>query len=54
MGSEMCIRDRLLINYKHPINVRDRWNSTPSDEAKREKRVLVYNFLKALKAKNKS
>ena len=45
---------KLLINYKHPINVRDRWNSTPSDEAKREKRVLVYNFLKALKAKNKS
>jgi len=45
---------KLLINYKHPINVRDRWNSTPSDEAKREKRVVVYNFLKALKAKNKS
>ena len=45
---------KLLINYKHPINVRDRWNSTPSDEAKREKRLPVYNFLKTLKSKNKS
>ena len=45
---------KLLINYKHPINVRDRWNSTPLDEAKREKRVLVYKFLKVLKSKNKS
>ena len=45
---------KLLINYKHPINVRDRWNSTPSDEAKREKRLAVYNFLKTLKPKNKA
>ena len=37
---------KLLINYKHPINVRDRWKSTPLDEAKRENRVSVCNFLK--------
>ena len=39
---------KLLINYKHPINVRDRWKSTPLDEAKRENRISVYNFLKKL------
>jgi len=37
-----------LINYNHPLNVRDRWKSTPLDEAKRENRTSVYNFIKKL------
>ena len=39
---------KLLINYNHPLNVRDRWKSTPLDEAKRENRTSVYNFIKKL------
>ena len=39
---------KLLINYNHPLNVRDRWKSTPLDEAKRENRTTVYNFIKKL------
>ena len=40
---------KLLINYNHPLNVRDRWKSTPLDEAKREKRKSVINYLKNFK-----
>ena len=39
---------KILINYNHPLNVRDRWKSTPLDEAKRENRLQVYNFLEKL------
>ncbi|MDC3143340.1 glutaminase, partial [Candidatus Pelagibacter sp.] len=34
-----------LITHGHPLNVRDRWGATPLDEAKREKRKSVVNFL---------
>ena len=40
---------KLLINFNHPLNVRDRWKSTPLDEAKREKRKSVINYLKNFK-----
>ena len=30
------------------VKLRDRWKSTPLDEAKRENRLQVYNFLKKL------
>ncbi len=41
-----------LVSHGHPLFVRDRWGATPLDEAKREKRNSVYNFLKDFKYKN--
>ena len=35
-----------LVSHGHPLFVRDRWGATPLDEAKREKRKSVYNYLK--------
>jgi len=32
------------------LNVRDRWGATPLDEAKREKRKLVVDFLNKYKS----
>ena len=34
-----------LVSHGHPLNVRDRWGATPLDEAKREKRKSVVEFL---------
>ena len=36
---------RYLLAHKHPIHVRDRWNSTPLDEAQRENRDAVVELL---------
>ena len=36
---------RYLLAHKHPIHVRDRWNSTPLDEAQRENRDGVVELL---------
>ena len=38
-----------LVTHGHPLNVRDRWGATPLDEAKREKRKSVVEFLKKYK-----
>ena len=35
-----------LVTHGHPLFVRDRWGATPLDEAKREKRKSVINYLK--------
>ena len=40
---------KYLVSHGHPLFVRDRWGATPLDEAKREKRSSVYNFLKTFK-----
>ena len=39
-----------LVTHGHPLNVRDRWGATPLDEAKREKRKLVVDFLNKYKS----
>ena len=39
-----------LVTHGHPLNVRDRWGATPLDEAKREKRKFVVEFLKKYKS----
>ena len=39
-----------LVTHGHPLNVRDRWGATPLDEAKREKRKSVVDFLKKYKS----
>ena len=36
---------KYLVAHNHPINVRDRWGATPLDEAHREGREDVINFL---------
>ena len=36
---------KYLVSHGHPLNVRDRWGATPLDEAKREKREEVIDFL---------
>ena len=36
---------KYLVSHGHPLNVRDRWEATPLDEAKREKREEVIDFL---------
>ena len=36
---------KYLVSHGHPLNVRDRWGATPLDEAKREKREDVIDFL---------
>ena len=38
-----------LVSHGHPLFVRDRWGATPLDEAKREKRKSVINYLKDFK-----
>ena len=38
-----------LVSHGHPLFVRDRWGATPLDEAKREKRKFVINYLKDFK-----
>ena len=38
-----------LVSHGHPEFVRDRWGATPLDEAKREKRKSVINYLKDFK-----
>ena len=40
---------KYLVSHGHPLFVRDRWGATPLDEAKREKRSSVHNFLKTFK-----
>ena len=40
---------KYLVSHGHPLFVRDRWGATPLDEAKREKRSSVYNYLKTFK-----
>ncbi len=39
-----------LVTHGHPLNVRDRWGATPLDEAKREKRKSVVDFLNKYKS----
>ncbi len=39
-----------LVTHGHPLNVRDRWGATPLDEAKREKRKSVVDFLSKYKS----
>ncbi len=39
-----------LATHGHPLNVRDRWGATPLDEAKREKRKSVVDFLNKYKS----
>ena len=39
---------KYLVTHGHPLYVRDRWGSTPLDEAKREKRDSVNVFLTEL------
>ncbi len=34
-----------LVAHGHPLNVRDRWGATPLDEALREKRQEVVEYL---------
>ena len=34
-----------LVYHGHPLHVRDRWGATPLDEAKREQRPSVVEFL---------
>ena len=36
---------KYLVSHGHPLNVSDRWEATPLDEAKREKREEVIDFL---------
>ena len=36
-----------LLSHGHPLNVRDRWNATPLDEARREERGSVVAILEA-------
>ena len=37
-----------LVAHGHPLNVRDRWNATPLDEAHREGRETVVKYLNDL------
>jgi glutaminase len=39
---------KYLIAHGHPINVRDRWLASPLDEAKREKRQKVVEYLELM------
>ena len=49
-AAEGCLEVvKYLVSHGHPLFVRDRWGATPLDEAKREKRSYVYNFLKTFK-----
>ena len=37
---------KYLVAHGHPLHVRDRWHATPLDEAIREKRDSVANYLR--------
>ena len=39
-----------LVAHGHPLNVRDRWNATPLDEARREGREAVVKYLEDIAA----
>ena len=39
---------KYLVAHGHPLNVRDRWNATPLDEARREGQETIVKYLNDL------